>query len=250
MNTMKNLLVLVILLLSNVAFAQQTETRKVSSFNKLEAGGSFDVVIEQGDESSITIASKGVDPEKIMTEVKGDVLKVYLEKGNYRNVNATVYITYENLEGISSSGSGNLLCKSDLAAPAFKFSNSGSGDAISEGNIKAEQLSLGISGSGNVELAAIETEELDLSMSGSGNFDVADGSAIRISIDKSGSGNIEASGVESDICAVDMSGSGNVAINANESIEANMSGSGNINYQGDATISKVKVSGSGEINKH
>lgn len=249
MNTMKNILFLIILLLSNVAFAQETETRKVSSFNKLEAGGSFDVVIEQGNNNTVTIESKGIDPEKIITEVKGDVLQVYLEKGNYRNVNATVYITYESLEGISSSGSGNLICKSDLFAPEFKLSNSGSGNVTSQGNIKADHLSFNVSGSGNVKVASLETEDFDLSMSGSGNFDASSGYATRQSIHKSGSGDIKATGVKSDICSVNMSGSGNVAISANQSIEANMSGSGNINYQGDATISKVKISGSGEINK-
>lgn len=249
MNIVKNILFLVVLLLSNVAFTQERETRKISTFNKLEVGGSFDVIIEQGNNNIVTIESKGIDPEKIITEVKGDVLKVYLEKGSYRNINTTVFITYKSLEGISSSGSGNLICKSNLSAPAFKFSNSGSGNATSQGNIQAEHLSINLSGSGNVKVASLEAEEFDLSMSGSGNFDASSGYATKLLIHKSGSGDIKATGVKSDICSVNMSGSGNVAISANQSIEANMSGSGNINYQGDATISKVKISGSGEINK-
>ena len=247
---MKNLLFFVILLVSNAVVAQETETRKVSSFSKLEAGGSFDVIIEKGNENVITIEASGVNPEKIITEVRGDVLKVYMEKGNYRNVQATVYITYENLEAISHSGSGNMICKSDLAAPEFTMSNSGSGNLKSQGNIKAEHLSFSLSGSGSSELASLETEDFALTLSGSGNFKATSGYATKISIQKSGSGNVNAFGVKSDLCTVSTSGSGNVSVYANKSIEGNISGSSNINYQGDAMVSKVKVSGSGKIIRH
>ncbi len=249
MNTMKNLLFLSMLLFCYVAFAQDTETRKVDSFNKLEAGGSFDVVLEQGNENVITIEAKGVDTEKIITEVKGNVLKVYLKKGNYKNMRATVYITYQNLESISNAGSGNLRCKSDLSAPTFKFNNSGSGDAISEGDIKADRVSFDISGSGNVKAASVKAKEFDLSMSGSGNFEASSGDVTRFSIDKSGSGNVKARGVKSKVCAVDLSGSGNVAISASQSLKGSMSGSGNIDNQGDAAIN-VKMSGSGKVSSN
>jgi hypothetical protein len=174
---MKNLLFLAILLVSQEAFAQNTETRKVESFSKLEAGGSFDVIIEKGNENIVTIESKGIDPEKIITEVKRDVLKVYLERGNYRNIDVTVYITYENLEAISNAGSGNLISKSDLSAPEFSMSNSGSGSLKSQGNIKAEHFSFNQSGSGNSELASVETEDFELSVSGSGNLKASSGYA-------------------------------------------------------------------------
>ena len=251
MNTIKSLLFqgVLILLLASSSFAQSKETRKVSSFNKLEAGGSIDYVIEQGDENVITIESKGIDPEKIITEVKNDVLEVYLEEGNYRNVHATVYIRYKNLEGITNSGSGDLLSKSDLSAADFKFSNSGSGNTTSQGNIKAEHLSVDLSGSGNVRFAALEADDFDLSMSGSGNFEVDSGSAPNVSIHKSGSGNVNAFGVKSEVCTVKMSGSGNVKISADKSIEARMSGSGDILYKGDASINRLKHSGSGEITR-
>jgi hypothetical protein len=45
MKTIKNVLLLMSLLIAGVASAQQTETRKVPVFNKLEIGGSFDAVL-------------------------------------------------------------------------------------------------------------------------------------------------------------------------------------------------------------
>ena len=246
---MKYLLFFAVLFISCESFAQETETRKVSSFNKLEASGSSDVIIEKGDENLITIKYRGIDPKKIITEVKNEVLKVYLEKGNYQNTSVTVYITYKNLEAISNSGSGNLRCISDLAAPEFRISNSGSGNFECQGNIKAEQLSCSLSGSGNAKIASIETGSLELSMSGSGDFDIAKGTASRLSLQKSGSGDFEAFGVKSDVCTLSMSGSGDVEISANKTIEARMSGSGNITYKGDAVVNKIRSSGSGEIKR-
>ena len=54
MKTIKNLLLSAALLIAGVTSAQETETRKVPAFNKLEIGGSFDAVLRQGSESSVT----------------------------------------------------------------------------------------------------------------------------------------------------------------------------------------------------
>ncbi len=246
----KYLLLIGLPLLVQAVYAQETETRRVDSFHELEAGGSFDVIIEQGEENVIRIEARNIDPAKIKTEVRGDVLRVYQEKGDYKNMRATVYITYENLDAISGSGSGNLICKSPLAASTFDVSNSGSGNLECEAGIKAEQLSLDMSGSGNVTLATIETEDFDLSMSGSGNFEADKGYATQLTIHKSGSGNIQATGVNSEQCAVSMSGSGNAELSVSQTIQGNLSGSSNVRYKGDATVSNVKISGSGGINRY
>ena len=84
MNTIKKLLVYGSLLVSTVVTAQETVTRKLSSFNKLDVGGSFNVVIETGNDESVKIEAEGVSPDKIITEVKGGELNVRMEKGEYR----------------------------------------------------------------------------------------------------------------------------------------------------------------------
>ena len=98
MNRIKNLIVYGSLLMSNTVLAQGTETRKLSSFSKLEAGGSFDVILETGTEESVRIVAEGVSPEKIITEVKNNTLEVYMKKDNYRNIKIRVYVTYKSLE--------------------------------------------------------------------------------------------------------------------------------------------------------
>ncbi len=243
----QSLFLFALLLITHLACAQDRTTRKVSSFTKVQAGGSLNVVLEQGKGNNITIESKGIDQDKIKTEVKGETLHIYMERGNHSYNYATVYVTYQELEEISNSGSGDLLCKSDLRAATFIFNNSGSGNATCHGQLKAKKVSVDLSGSGNVALNSLEAEEADLSMSGSGNLKASSGMAKKLTVNKSGSGNLEAPALITDVCSVKMSGSGNVEIVANEVIEAGMSGSGNIQYRGNATVRKVHSSGSGEI---
>lgn len=213
---------------SILAHAQNKETRQLAPFKELHAGGSWDVIMEQGDNEGVRLEGKNIDLNKVITEVKNNSLHIYLEKGNYRNFDLTVYITYKNLEEIHKSGSGNLKNKSDLSASDFK---------------------LHLSGSGNTELKSINVGGLRVHLSGSGNLSLASGSAKKLDIHQSGSGNIESIGLQTEDCSIRKSGSGNVEISVSQSLEVVSSGSGNIKYKGNPSINKVKFSGSGELVK-
>jgi Putative auto-transporter adhesin, head GIN domain len=248
MNTVKNLLVCGSLLVSSVVFSQGTETRKLSSFNKLDIGGSFEVNIEKGNEESARIIAEGVGLEKIITEVRGSTLDIRLEKGEYRNIKVKIYITYKSIDAIDKSGSGNLTCSSDLSANNFDFGLSGSGNVTGK-KIKAQQVKIRKSGSGNIKLAALEADDAELSLSGSGDVEIGEGYAKTQSVHISGSGNISAHGLKSNDCTASISGSGNIDVSVSQSLEGSISGSGNIVYDGDAQVKKLGISGSGRISK-
>ena len=214
---------------SILAYAQNKETRTLSSFNELHVGGSWDVIMEQGTKEEVRLEGKGINLNKVITEVKNNSLHIYMEKGNYKNFELTVYVTYKSLEKLNKSGSGNLKNKSDLAAPNF---------------------ALHLSGSGNTTLENLNAENLSLQMSGSGNLTVAGGRVNDLAIHQSGSGNIKSIGLETENCKINKSGSGNVEITVNRSLEVASSGSGNIRYEGNPSINKVKFSGSGELVKN
>ena len=248
MNIVKNLLVCGSLLVSGVAFSQGTETRKLSSFSKLDIGGPFEVIMEKGSEESVKITAEGVSLEKIITEVKGNTLDIYLERGEYRNIKAKIYLTFKSLDAIDKSGSGNLTCNSDLSANNFDLGLSGSGN-VSSKKIKAQHVKIRKSGSGNIKLAALETDDADLSLSGSGDAEIEDGTAKIQSVHISGSGNIRTHGLKSNECTASISGSGNIDVSVSQSLEGRISGSGNIVYDGDAQVKKMGISGSGRISK-
>jgi len=251
MKTVKGLLFFGALLIAGLASAQQTETRKVASFNKLEIGGSFDAVIRQGDETSVKITAENVDTKKILTETNGSTLRVSLENGNYRNTRIKVEVTYKSLDALDRSGSGNLSCESDLvSAGDFNLSSSGSGNITIKGKIKAAgEAKIVRSGSGNMSVDGLQANGIHMNFSGSGNFDVNEGSAKTQTIRLAGSGNISAYGLKTETCSVSVSGSGDIEVYVSNSLEAEITGSGNIDYRGGGQVKNMTIHGSGRIDK-
>jgi len=250
MKTIKNIMLLCSLLIAVATSAQQTETRKVPAFDKLQIGGSFDAVIRHGNGPSVKITAENLDTKKILTETNGNTLIISLEKGSYHNIRIKVEVTYESLAAINKSGSGNLTCESDLSSSnGFDLTSNGSGNVTIKGMIKAGEVSIERSGSGDMNLAGLQAETIHMNFSGSGNFDVDNGSAKTQTIHLNGSGNVSAYGLKTEICSAAISGSGDVEVYVSNSIEAKLTGSGNIDYRGNAQVKQIEVQGSGKINK-
>lgn len=207
---------------------QVTKTRSVGDFDKIAVSGHFKVTLEKGKEGDITIKGEGNIIEKLETTVNDGVLKIKFKKGlNFRS-HKTIYLTigYQDIEGVSLSGSGEVVCN-DL--------------------INAKDLNLSLSGSGNFKLN-VESTNLDASISGSGNMSLT-GNSNNFSTGISGSGNMNAQKLTAQVVNAKISGSGNVKVNAVNEINAKTSGSGNIIYSGNPTIIKANSSGSGSIQK-
>ena len=214
--------------LASCVQAQQTETRTPGSFSKVHSGGSWEVILEEGNTEEIRIEAKGVSLDKVRTEIEGDVLQLGLVKGNYNNVNLKFYVTYKKLEGVKCSGSGEMEVKSDVTADEFYIGLSGSGDIKMEG-LRADELDVNISGSAKVTIESGAVGEAEISQSGSGDFEAENLSIEELNVSKSGSGGTYVGDL------------GMVSLHA--------SGSGDVVYSGSPRMGDIKVSGSSSIRK-
>ncbi|MGC4035815.1 MAG: head GIN domain-containing protein [Chitinophagaceae bacterium] len=248
MKTVRNLFVGAFMLSACIASAQQTETRKLSSFDKMDLSGPFDIILDKGSEESVKIIAENVPLNKIITEVSGKTLEIRLEKGEYRNVKGKIYVTYKDVDAINKSGSGNLTCNNDFTAGQFSLDFSGSGN-ISGKSIKAAHVKISKSGSGSIKLQGVDADDADFGMSGSGDVDINGGTAKTQTIHLSGSGSIRSNGMKSTECTASISGSGNIDVAVSGSLSGIISGSGNITYDGDPQVKKMSMSGSGRISK-
>jgi len=221
-------IIFLLFLLGTTVQAQGTETRTPGSFTHVDSGGSWDVFIKKGSKDEVKLVSTNISLDKVITKVDGDKLKISLEKGNYERVGLTVYVTVRNLEGIGTSGSGNMTVESDFGADEF---------------------SIGLSGSGNIEMENVLAEEIKIGMSGSGNVSIKGGSAEEISIGQSGSGNLNALELEGESVKVGKSGSGNTSIGVTQSLAVSSSGSGDVYYKGDPENKSISSSGSSKVIK-
>ncbi len=203
-----------------------TKTRSVGEYDKIVAGGSFDVKLIAGTEGKITIHIDENLLEYLITEVENDRLKLKWKKGSNISTRNKILITvpFKDISGVTLSGSG---------------------DVFSEATIKASDFKAILSGSGNMKLA-VKSTYLSSRISGSGNIRLS-GAADKLEYAISGSGNINGYELVSNEADVRISGSGGIKTNVTENLKARIAGSGNIYYKGNPKRQDTKVSGSGNV---
>ena len=214
-------------------FGQETQERKVSSFSSVKVTGSMDVFLTEGSTETVKVEVKGIEADKISTEVEGETLVIKMKNrdGDWnfyssKNTFVKVYVTYRALKAVANSGSSDIVCQSTIKSPSFDINLSGSGDFKADLDVK--NLEVSVSGSADITLKG-KAETQAIAISGSGDF--------------------EGQSLEGNNVTVRVSGSGDVNVWAKESIEARVSGSGDIIYKGNPSKEISKSSGSGTIRK-
>ncbi|MEP0712743.1 head GIN domain-containing protein [Algoriphagus sp.] len=215
-------------IMSSCVQAQSSETRSIGHFTKVHSGGSWEVILTEGDKEEVLIEAKGVELSKVKTEIDGDVLSVGLVKGNYNNVSLKFHITYKKLEGIKCSGSGTIEVTSPVATDSFYAAISGSGDILME-NLEVKKLSVGISGSADLEIKSGSADQAEIKQSGSGDFEGEKFAIGELVVGKSGSGDTNVGDL------------GKLSVSS--------SGSGDVTYTGSPQLGNIRTSGSSSITK-
>jgi len=209
-----------------------TIERSVGEYDRVALAGWFDVELVDGNEGNLTLTGESNLLEYIKTEVKDGKLVIKQRKGvNLKPSNwkdgILIVVPIENIDGVSLSGSGDIVGKTVLKSDNFKTSISGSGDITLE----------------------IEAKSIDASMSGSGDINLS-GKATDLEVSVSGSGDIKAYDLEADFVDAQVSGSADIKVTANEMLKARVSGSGDISFKGNPKKIDTKSSGSGNISSY
>jgi hypothetical protein len=187
-------------------FGQSNTKRTLPAFDKIAISGGYDaIILQEGSEESVTLEVKGIDPDKIITKVEGNILKIGMKKGSWSDFKAKITITYRNLKSIASSGSTDIEARSLIKADEFELATSGSGDF--RGSFDVKKLEVAISGSS------------DMTLKGK-----ADDQEIAIS----GSGDVDAEGLAGNSADVAISGSGDVKLGVKGKVKTAVSGSGTV----------------------
>ena len=251
--------------------AQNKETRNVETFTKIAFRVPGKLYLKQGSVQKVELQGEKDVLAKIETEVNGGRLNIGRENDNWKMWNSnddkiTVYITVKDIEGLSVSGSGDLIgdgkfktgdldlnvsgsgsLEIDVDASGMMEANvSGSGNMDVKGNCRS--LDGKVSGSGKVAFSGAIAERADVNVSGSGKI-LANGTAREIKTTISGSGEVLAADLEVEKCEVRISGSGDVEINVKKELDANISGSGSVTYKGNPSQVNSHSSGSGKVRK-
>jgi hypothetical protein len=183
-----------------------SKDRTLASFDKINLGGSIDIIIDQNGKESATIETDENIQDLIVTEVKDGELNIYVkEKYSVSSTRLIVHVSCSKLIAISSGGSGDVKSVSKITSDALSISHGGSGDFDLTFAIK--KLKISTAGSGDYLLKGT-ADEFNLSMSGSGDINAKELACANAKISAAGSGDIILKkGVTA---SVSMAGSGDV----------------------------------------
>lgn len=204
------------------------EWREISldAFHSVDFPGDSKVTFKQGEQNVMVYSTPNVIDALIE---KGNVSNEvwHVEIANCARISTVEYIiTLPTLEGVSISGSGEILTEGRLT--------------------NLNTLDLDVSGSASFDMELDTIQELNMKISGSGSFDMA-GFAHAARIDVSGSGSVENFDLIAKNCNIDVSGSGSYEVHVLDQLTVDLSGSGTVCYKGAPTID-TNISGSGTLN--
>jgi hypothetical protein len=208
------------------------EKRNVSGYHAIEVGGGIDLYLSQGEEAVAVSASETKYRDRIKTEVKNGVLKIWYDYKNNLNLDwgtnrkMKAYVSFKNLD---------------------KLEGSGGSDIMVEGAIKVSTLSLDVSGGSDFE-GKVEANDLKVDASGGSDVKIS-GTVKKLDIDASGGSDFKGYELAADVCNLQASGGSDVYITVNKELSADTSGGSDVFYKGNGNVREMKSSGSSSIKK-
>ncbi len=183
--------------------------RTLSSFEKINSGGSIDLIIDQNGKESATVETDENIADLIITEVKDGALNISVkEKYSVSPTKLIVHVSCKGIKAINSGGSGDITAKSKLAGEELAISHGGSGDF-------------------NLTLAV---KKLKISTAGSGDY-VLKGNADEFSLSAAGSGDVDAHELVCTNAKITTAGSGDVRLQKGTTAKVTTTGSGDVSYE-------------------
>lgn len=202
-----------------------SKTRNVGDYDNIIVTGAFNVSLVHGNEGKLKIKIEDNLLEYLVTEVKGNSLKIKWKKGTNIHANQVhIVVPFESINKVVLTGSGDIIGADSIKNTDFEVFLSGSGNIALQ--INSDSTDVKITGSGKVKLLG-KSEELDVLLTGSGDFN-----SYQLQVN-----NAEAM----------LTGSGDIRLSVSNRLDAKITGSGDITYKGNPKHQNFKILGSGDI---
>jgi len=218
---------------AGIVRASQTDdgrqTRKITGFHGVSVSSGIDLFLTQKTVEEVYVEAESEDLDKIITEVEGGVLKIYIKEKSWFNMKwnskpRKVYVSFITLDKLDASAGSDVKSQSTLKLDKLKLNVSSGSDAKLE--IEANEINVQ-SSSGS-----------DVSLKGKSTFMQADAS--------SGS-DINAGEFQSKKCIASASSGSDIRINVTEELDANASSGGDISYTGNPAAKDINESSGGDV---
>ena len=203
-----------------------TKERKAGYFNSVKVSTAIDLILTQGGSESIKVEADDNLHEYIITEIKDNTLRIYID-ANLREVKEmNVYVTMKDIEKISATSAGDVIGKTVIKSDELYLSTSSAGDIKLD--IQVQRLKCKISSAGDMTLTG-STDELDANLSSAGDLNAFELTAR--------------------VAEVSASSSGNAKVNVKEKLWARASSAGDIYFKGNPPEVDAHSSSAGGIHR-
>jgi len=207
------------------------EKRNVSGYHAISISGGIDLYLSQGSESVAVSASETKQRDRIKTEVKDGVLRIWYEHNSDMHIDIgnkklKAYVSFKNLDKLTASGGSDI----DV-----------------DGAIKVNTLSLSISGGSDFK-GSVQVSDLKVDANGGSDASIS-GIVKNLKIEASGGSDFKCYELKADVCDLNASGGSDIYITVNKELTADATGGSDVYYKGNATVRELKSSGSGSIKK-
>ncbi len=145
------------------------ESRKVSEFRKIEAGGAFTIHVLVGPAASVKISAEENLLGYIRTSVRGNTLKLDTRKNISPRKEVRIDITTPSLTHLEISGANNVEVE-DISGEEFNLELSGAGSVDLRGEI--ENLKIHLSGAGSIDSRNLKASDVRIAVSGAASAEV------------------------------------------------------------------------------
>ncbi|MBL7473663.1 head GIN domain-containing protein [Robertkochia sediminum] len=197
-----------------------TEDRNIEgSFNAIEASEGLDVIVHQDNELRVSVEADENLQDLIITEIKGNTLKVHCEKAIGWASAKKVFVSMPDVAKLESNSGAELW---------------------STGVIKASTLHLRTSSGADIRVE-VESDDIVLESSSGSDLDVR-GMTTNLTAHASSGSDIDASGLTALNAKAEASSGADIKVNATDKIDVRTNSGGDVHYIGNPAIVQKKGS--------
>jgi hypothetical protein len=187
-----------------------TEARELDSFETIDLGGAFDLVVHVDPAATQKVEVTADDNllEKVETSVSGGELDIGFEEVSFIRPKTPIRV--------------------EVWVPSL--------------------LAIDASGAADIDVEGLHGERFTLELSGASDSTLR-GAVDRFEVEISGAGDLDARHLKAKTVTLELSGAGEAELFASESLDVEISGAGEVTYFGNPTSVSQEVSGAGSVKK-
>lgn len=223
------LLLFVVVSVQSIAAGTSRQTRQVSGFHGISVTSGIDLYLTQKVSEEVVVEANSEDIDKIITEVEGGILKIYIKEKSWFNFDwksrpRKVYVSFKDIDKIDASAGA---------------------DVISENRFKLDELKVDSSSGSDVKL---ELDARDVRVGSSSGSDISlKGTAVSLQADASSGSDIDAADLQTKNCDASASSGSDVKVNVTETLNASASSGGDVYYSGNPKTKDINESSGGDV---